>query len=89
MDGEKEAVPDIPAEAIVEERRRLRRVRLLVDMTCALLYQIDGSELEARRLVEATRRKVLDLFPGKEETFELIYRPRFERILKERYGPYN
>ena len=26
------------------------------------------------------------MFPGKEETFDLIYMPRFSRLLAERYG---
>lgn len=89
MKSEKESASRPSAEAVEEERRRLRRMRLLVDMTCSLLYQLDQPELDARRLVESTRRHVLELFPGKEKTFDLIYRPRFERILKERFGPHN
>jgi hypothetical protein len=34
-------------------------------------------------LVAATRRRALELFPDKEETYELILAPRFARLLDE------
>ncbi len=72
------------AEEIQEEKRRLRQLRLIVDFTAQLLYQADISVPEMLELVEATKRTVLHLFPGKEFQFELIYRPRFNRIIRER-----
>jgi len=36
--------------------------------------------------VENVKRAACSLFPGKEETFELIYRPRFSRVIQERFG---
>jgi hypothetical protein len=35
------------------------------------------------------KRAACGLFPGKEETFELIYRPRFNRVIQERFGGYS
>jgi len=37
-------------------------------------------------MVAATRGMTLRLFPGKELTFDLIYLPRFRRLLAERFG---
>ncbi len=71
-------------EEIAEERRKMRRLRVIVDLTAAILQQGDHTPAEALALVEATKRSVLHLFPDKEETFELIYRPRFERIIRDR-----
>ncbi|HHM24221.1 MAG TPA: hypothetical protein ENJ23_04190 [Bacteroidetes bacterium] len=71
-------------EEIREENRKIRRMRLLVDFTCSMLAQADLSYLEMLNLVEATRRTILEMFPGKEQAFELIYRPRFNRIIEER-----
>ncbi len=71
-------------EEIQEENRRIRRLRLLVDLTCSLLAQADLSYVEMLNLVESTRKTVLEMFPGKEQAFELIYRPRFNRIIQER-----
>jgi hypothetical protein len=73
-------------EALREENRRLRRLRLLVDLTLARLHQDpDLSLLDALQMTERCRDAALTLFPGKETAFELIYRPRFERILYARW----
>jgi hypothetical protein len=73
-------------EALREENRRLRRLRLLVDLTLARLHQDpDLSLLDALQMTERCRDAALTLFPGKETAFELIYRPRFERVLYARW----
>jgi hypothetical protein len=71
-------------EEIQEENRKIRRMRLLVDLTCSMLAQADLTHIEMLNLVAATRKTILEMFPGKEEAFDLIYRPRFERIIRER-----
>ncbi|GBD94663.1 hypothetical protein BMS3Abin05_02274 [bacterium BMS3Abin05] len=71
-------------EEIQEERKKMRHLRWIVDLTVQLLYQEDVSVPEMLKLVEATKRHVLTLFPDKEFQFELIYRPRFNRIIQER-----
>lgn len=74
------------SEALREENRRLRRLRILVDLTLARLYQDpDLSLLDALQMTERCRDAALTLFPGKETAFELIYRPRFERVLYARW----
>lgn len=73
-------------EALREENRRLRRLRLVVDLTLSSLYQDpDMTHLEALELVERCRNAALALFPGKEVAFDLIYRPRFERVIAIRW----
>jgi hypothetical protein len=74
-------------QEIAEENRRIRFLRMLVDFSIQLILQGDLPLEEALRLIEAVKGHACRLFPGKEETFELIYRPRFRRILAERYGP--
>lgn len=75
------------SDEIAEEARRLRRLRLLVDLTAATLYQANLTPEEAVRLIVECRNAAMDLFPGREETFDLLYKPRFLRILRERFGP--
>ena len=79
------ALPPDPA-ALAEENLRMRRLRHLIALTTAELMQGDHGYGEAEAIIERTRRAVLCMFPGKESAFELIYRPRFMRILHERYG---
>ena len=72
---------------IKEENRKIRYLRFLVDFSILSIQQDDLHLEEALKLVEEVRRAACSLFPGKEETFELIYRPRFYRVIQERFGP--
>jgi hypothetical protein len=38
---------------------------------------------DAENLVVAVRERILQLFPDGEETYELIYAPRFKRLIDE------
>jgi hypothetical protein len=71
-------------EALREEQRKMRLLKTLIDLTTAVLYQSNLSVFEAIQLIHNTKKAVLKLFPDKEETYNLIYKPRFERILNER-----
>jgi hypothetical protein len=73
-------------ESTRDEEQRLRRIRLLVDVTAQVLAE--DSQLtfcEALRLVEAARTAALRLFPEKGDTFDLVIRPRLERIVHDRF----
>ncbi len=80
-------VVDDREHLIQEEQRRIRRLRVLVDLTTSVLYQDASLTLEeARQLVEGTENAILKMFPDKQQTFDIVLRPRFERILLERWG---
>lgn len=69
-----------------EEEARARRVRMIADLTLAVIRQEPRlTPREARELVEAARRAILDLFPDKERAYMMIYAPRFERAIAERW----
>jgi 4-hydroxy-3-methylbut-2-enyl diphosphate reductase IspH len=70
---------------IEEENRRIRTLRLLVDFSLAYLAQTDMPLEEAQAVVQGVKKQALRLFPEKEETFDLIYLPRFRRLLGEKY----
>jgi len=73
-------------EEVREENRKIRFLRFLVDLSLLSIQQDDLSFEEALKRVEDVRRAACSLFPGKQEAFGLIYRPRFERIIQERFG---
>ena len=75
---------DQPAK---EENRKIRFLRFLVDFTLLSIQQDTLSREQALQRVEDARQVACRLFPEKEETFDLIYRPRFLRIIEERFGP--
>jgi len=70
---------------IREESRKVRFLRLLVDFSILSIQQNDLSLEEALKIVEDAKCAACRLFPGKEQTFELIYRPRFQRVIEERF----
>jgi len=69
-----------------EENKRIRFLRFLVDFTLLEVEESDISYEKALQMVEEVKRAACSLFPGKEEVFELIYRPRFMRVMQEKYG---
>lgn len=73
-------------ELLREEEKRMRTLRFVVDLNLAvLMQQRDLTLCEAFDLLRNTRAAALNLFPGKESTFDLIYAPRFKRIIRERF----
>ncbi|HEX8172129.1 MAG TPA: hypothetical protein VF824_16465 [Thermoanaerobaculia bacterium] len=68
------------------ERRRIRRVRMIVELTLNLIgSDRTESHREARCLVDCARKAILELFPGFEQRYERIVRPHFERVLQQRW----
>jgi hypothetical protein len=76
----------VEEDEVREENRKIRYLRFLVDFSILSIQQDDLTLEEAQGIVENVRRASCSLFPGKEETFELIYRPRFNRVIRERFG---
>ena len=76
----------VEGEEIREENRKIRYLRFLVDFSVLSILQGDLALEEALKLVEDVKRTACNLFPGKEETFELIYRRRFSRVIQEKFG---
>lgn len=76
----------VTSEEIKDEQKRINRLRTLVDLTISIILQGDLPIEKAQGLVEGVKGQAMELFPGKEEAFELIYRPRFNRAIMERYG---
>ncbi len=77
---------EIEEKEVREENRRIRYLRFLVDFSVLSIQRDELLFEEAEEIVENVKRAACSLFPGKEETFELIYRPRFNRVIQERFG---
>ena len=72
-------------EDLNDEDRRMQELRCIVDRTAIELEDGALSYDDSRRLIEQTRRNVVELFPDKGYLFDLICRPRFYRILDENF----
>lgn len=71
------------AEEVREESRRVRYVQFIVHLTSNVIMQGGMTRAEAEALVDAARARILDLFPGRDETYEVLYSRRFSRLLDE------
>jgi len=75
------------AAEIDDELRKLRRVQILVGMVSSVLSQDpDLTPRRSQELIANCKATALTMFPGKELAFDLIYKPRLERVVRERFG---
>ena len=83
-DGTSNPKPD--ADENTNEARKLRRLQLLMSMIMSVIAQDSSLTIEeASEMAADARRAALALFPGKELAFDLLYKPRIQRIIRERY----
>jgi hypothetical protein len=69
-----------------EEERRLRRLQMMMNMVMSVIGQDTNLTIdEASEMVADARRAALVMFPGKELAYDLIYKPRLQRLMRERY----
>ncbi len=72
-------------DEVLEEEKKLRRLRFIVDFALEYIRTQNITHDEAITVVEGVKRHALKLFPGKEEAFDIIYAPRFKRLLNEKF----
>jgi hypothetical protein len=73
-------------EEIQEERRKIRRLQLMMDMVMSVIGQDMSLTVdEAAEMVADSRRAALAMFPDKELAYNLIYKPRLQRLMRERF----
>jgi hypothetical protein len=70
----------------LEERRKIRRLQLMMDMVMSVIGQDPSLTIdEAAEMVADSRRAALAMFPDKELAYNLLYKPRLQRLMRERY----
>ena len=73
-------------EELKEESRKIRRLQIMMNMVMQVIAQdLTLPVEEASEMVADTRRAALAMFPDKELAFDLIYWPRLQRLMRERY----
>jgi hypothetical protein len=78
--------PKQSPEELEEERRKIRRLQMVVNMVMQVIAQDSSLTVEeASEMVADTRKAALAMFPDKELAFNLIYWPRLQRLMRERY----
>jgi hypothetical protein len=80
-----EPEPQTPEEK-ADEARRIRRLQLMINMVMQVIQQDRSMPVEqASAMVAEARRAALAMFPDKTLAFDLIFWPRLQRLMRERY----
>jgi hypothetical protein len=73
-------------QELEDERKKLRRLQIMIDMVMSVIAQDPNLPLEeASQMANDAKRAALAMFPDKELAFDLIYKPRLQRLMRERY----
>ena len=69
-----------------DEARRLRRLQVMMSMVMSVISQDPDLTLEeAAEMAANARRAALSMFPDKELAYDILYRPRLQRLMNERF----
>jgi hypothetical protein len=69
-----------------EERRKLRRLQIMMNMVMSVISQDpDLTVEEASEMAANTKRAALAMFPDKEFAYDILYKPRLQRLMAERF----
>lgn len=78
--------PQQTPEELHDEQRKLRRLQIMMNMVMSVIAQDESLTIdEAAEMVADGRRAALAMFPDKELAYDLIYKPRLQRLMRERY----
>ena len=70
----------------MEEGKRLRRLQVMMSMVMSVISQDPDLTLEeAAEMAANARRAALTMFPDKELAYDILYRPRLQRLMNERF----
>lgn len=69
-----------------DEARKIRRLQVMISMVMSVISQDPNLTIEeASELSANARRAALAMFPGKELAFDILYKPRLQRLMTERF----
>ena len=80
-----EGQPGRPSEQ-EEESKKLRRLQMMMNMVMSVICQDSDLTIEeASELAAGAKRAALAMFPDKELAYDLLYKPRLQRLMNERF----
>ncbi len=68
------------------EQKLIRRLQLMMNLVMQTIAQDYSLSIdEASQMIADSRKAALAMFPGKELAYDIIWRPRFQRLMRERF----
>ena len=69
-----------------DEARLIRRLQVMISMVSSVISQDPSLTVEeASELAAGAKRAALAMFPDKELAYDLLYKPRLQRLMRERF----
>jgi hypothetical protein len=82
---EAEPTPMSAAEQAAEQKL-IRRLQMMMNLVLQTIAQDSSLSIdEASQMIADSRKAALAMFPGKELAYDIIWRPRFQRLMRERF----
>jgi len=76
----------LSSEERAGEQKLIRRLQMMMNMVMQVIAQDTTLTVDdAAQMIADSRKAALAMFPGKELAYDLIWRPRFQRLMRERF----
>ena len=70
----------------LEEQKLIRRLQMMMNMVMQVIAQDPSLTIDdASQMIADSKAAALAMFPGKELAYDLIWKPRFQRLMRERF----
>jgi hypothetical protein len=74
------------ANEVQQEAQKIRRLQLMISMVMSVISQDPNLTVEeASELAAGAKRAALAMFPDKEFAYDILYKPRLQRLMRERF----
>ena len=81
-----EAATPMSAAEQAAEQKLIRRLQMMMNLVMQTIAQDSSLSIdEASQMIADSRKAALAMFPGKELAYDIIWRPRFQRLMRERF----
>ena len=71
---------------VQQESAKIRRLQIMISMVMSVIGQDPNLTVEeASELIAGTKRAALAMFPDKEFAYDILYKPRLQRLMRERF----
>ena len=77
---------DAHANEVQQEAQKIRRLQIMISMVMSVISQDPNLTIEeASELAAGAKRAALAMFPDKELAYDILYKPRLQRLMRERF----
>jgi hypothetical protein len=74
------------ANEVQQEAQKIRRLQIMISMVMSVISQDPNLTIEeASELAAGAKRAALAMFPDKEFAYDILYKPRLQRLMSERF----